>query len=192
MTYKRISGRQYDVRRKVGEATLKSFSQVFDKGAYRARRDSMIRNIERQLKKMKDEEFDDFYEKLVGQKPEESGITYSVTINPERTVALVPFGALKKKASDPEQEKMRKGLLKTLSQAGKRVNAGNIAQYARDARDGVVKIGEGYFNVENVVSALRVLGKEVYVYKPKKKDRVLIMESANEDSVFIAPIVKHA
>ena len=43
-----------------------------------------------------------------------------------------------------------------------------------------------------MVSALRVLGKDVYLYKPKKKDNVLIMENENEDRVFIAPIVKHA
>jgi len=186
MSYRRRATQQYGMRRRAGEATLKSFTKVFDRSRYGARRNSLIRDVDQQLKKMKDEEFSEFYENLVGRKPD-LGISYDVTINPERSVAIIPFGL---KKGDAEQERTRRNLLKLLSQSGKKVKAESIADYTKKAKNGTVKIGEASFNLENVVSALRVLGKDTYVYKPKK-DMPLILENENEDRIFIAPVISY-
>ncbi len=189
MRYKRKGVKRYDVRMR-SQVALRSFDKTFNKGAYRARRNRMINDMQRQLRKMKDDEFKDYYEKLLGRRPKEPEVRFGITINDQRTVAIVPFGTLKKRVKDPEQERMRRGLLKMLSQTGKKAKAKTITFYEKRAKDGIVQIGKGRFNVVYVTSALRVLSKKsVYIYKPRLKESVLILENENGDRVFIAPFI---
>jgi hypothetical protein len=186
--YKKRTGQpQYAMRRSTSEVSLKSFGKIFDKGAYRSGRDHLIREMERQLKKMRDEDLSGFYEKLMGKKPEEIDVKYGITLNPERTVALAPFGTLTKKAVDVEHEKMRKGLNKVLSSVGKKTKAGTMDSYLKRAKNGTVKFGASLFNVEYVISAIRALGKNTYAHSPKGKLGVLVLENENGDKIFIAP-----
>ncbi|MEM2922241.1 MAG: hypothetical protein QXF26_08005 [Candidatus Bathyarchaeia archaeon] len=181
MSYKKRSTPQYD-RRAFSRSVLKSFVNTFDKERVKYRRQRVVRDIEVHLKKLKEEELDSFYENLLGRKPEELDIAYDITMDPSRTIALVPQGV-------PQSKRLKIDSLQQFC-AEKPKPAKPLKFYKETAKDGKVKIGRAYYNAETLASALRVLGKDCCIHEPKKPDVPLMLQNKNGDRIFIAPIVE--
>ena len=89
-----------------------------------------------------------------------------------------------------ELERLRRGLARLYRKRPKRrVKAKPMKYYKEKAnKDGVVRIGKSKYKAKYVISAIRTLGKDCYLYPPPKTG-VLIMENENGDRIFIAPWV---
>jgi len=186
--YRKRGSRQY-YKRDISAKALSSFARQFSRDEYRRWRNAIISEINRKARQANDEKLSEYYQVIVGKKPEPIEVKHEITLSSDRVTAFAPAGTLNKKTRG-EKEKMRRGLLKIFRSRGRRVKAKPIEHYKKHAKDGFVKIGKSYVNVNYLVSALRTLGKGCYIYEPKKKAYPVIVENENGDRIFIAAIAR--
>jgi len=167
-----------------------SFAREFSR-QYRYWREGVIRRIVSKIRSASEEKLKHYYEQILGEEPEPFQVEPEITLSDDRVVAMVPAGTMNKKAEDEELDRVRKGLARLYrARPKRRVKVKPMKYYKGKAKNGVVRIGKASYDVKRVISAIRALGKDCYMYPPQRKDSVLILENENGDRVFIAPVVK--
>ena len=187
MGYRKRASQQYSRL-----AAVRNFSREFLRGEQQ-RRQLMIREISQKIRSAGKRALERYYEMIVGKKiPEVGPSEPKILISEDRAVALVPAGTMNKKVrGDPSLEKLRRGLAKIYRNRPKRrVKAKPPKYYERKAdKNGAVRIGKSKYRAKYVVSAIKTLGEACYLYPPKEKESILILENEKGDRVFIAPLI---
>ena len=182
MSYRRRASRQYS--RKAVNSFVKEFSKQ-----HHYWRENLIRKIISKIRSANEEKLEQYYEQILGEKPEPLEVEPKITLSDDRVVAIVPAGTMNRKITDDGYlEKVRRVLVRVYRKRSKRrVKAKSMKYYKEKAKDGVVRIGKARFSVKHVISSIRTLGKDCFYYPPSK-DSILILENENGDRIFIAPV----
>jgi hypothetical protein len=192
MSYRRRALRQYG-RRKYTYRPSFRFAKEFKAHGYRSWRNAIISEITGKLRSASDKRLEEHYEQILGEKPPEFE-PKTIMLSEDHAVALVPSGTMNKKiVDDPHLDGLRRGLARiyrAYKKTKRRVKAKPMKYYREKAdKDGTVRIGRSRYKAKYVISAIRTLGGDCYLYTPPK-NAVLIMENENGDRVFIAPFIK--
>jgi len=181
MSYRRRASQQYSRK------SAFRFSKEFRSLEHRGWRYTLISEITSKLRSASDKKLEQYYEQILGEKPPE--FEPKMMLSEDRAVALMPAGTMNKKITDDETlERLRRGLAALYRKRPKRrVKAKPMKYYKEKAnKDGIVRIGKSKYKAKYVISAIRTLGKDCYLYPPPKTS-VLITENKNGDRIFIAP-----
>jgi hypothetical protein len=170
------------------------FAKEFKAYEYRRWRNAIISEITGKLRSASDKRLEEHYKGVLGESPPEFE-PKTVMLSEDHVAALVPSGTMSKKiADDPHLDDLRRGLARIYRTYKKtkrrRVKAKPMKYYREKAdKDGLVRIGRSRYKAKYVISAIRTLGGDCYLYTPPK-NAVLVMENEKGDRVFIAPFIK--
>jgi hypothetical protein len=173
---------------------MSTFVKEFSKHEYHSWREKLIQKIVSKLRKLNEEKLKEYYEQILGEKPEPELfiIEPKITLSDDHVVAIVPAGTINKKIPDDEHlDRLRRGLVRIYRKRPKRKIKAKPMKYYKEKADKneTIRIGKARFKVNYVLSAIRTLGKNCYMYPPQKNS-ILVLENGNRDWIFIAPLVQ--